>query len=381
MKEKLKLIYISFCRLFGKLFFLLPIKNNRIIFESFAGDGYNCNPKYVYLYLNGQYPNKYECIWALRDPAKAPSGVKVCKYRSFKHFLYRITSRVYVCNFLQAVEIPKRRGQIEIQTWHGGGCYKTVGNEERNKTSVYDLRTKMQLKETDYFIASSLYFENEVIRKQFCYKGIILECGMPRNDVFFNNYESVRKTTRKNLGLQDIDIFVLYAPTWRKGEKEYEALDFENLEITVKSKYGSKCVTAYRGHIYGNKIEHNNVLNLSNYPDMQELLCAADILITDYSSSMWDYSFTYKPCFLFVPDIDDYLEARGLDRDIDTWGFPVSKSNDELCWNILNFDESKYRFNMDKHHSDLGSFENGKAANIVSSLINEVCNYDKKSIS
>lgn len=180
--EQVKLVYIIALRNIRKVFFVFPVKKNRVIFESFSGDGYSCNPKYISEYLKKEYGNSVEVVWAVKDGVKTPENVVACKYRSFQHFLYRITSKVYVCNFLQAIEIPKRKAQIEIQTWHGGGCYKKIGNEEKLRNSAYEKRRDMHLKEIDYFIVSSLYWEQEVCRKQLGYTGKILEIGMPRND-------------------------------------------------------------------------------------------------------------------------------------------------------------------------------------------------------
>ena len=98
---------------------------------------------------------------------------------------------------------------------------------------------------------------------------------------------------------------------------------------------------------------------------MQDLLLVCDILITDYSSSIWDYSFTYKPCFLYTTDLEQYTSERGFGRDIYTWGFPVCKNDEELYQAIINFDEDDFRMKMQKHHDDLGSYENGNATQYV----------------
>jgi CDP-glycerol glycerophosphotransferase len=94
---------------------------------------------------------------------------------------------------------------------------------------------------------------------------------------------------------------------------------------------------------------------------MQELLCAADVLITDYSSCMWDFSLTFRPCFIFAPDIKKYRDNRGFYTPIEEWPFPVAETNEQLAYNILNFNEEKYRNDVKQHHVNLGSFEKGTA--------------------
>lgn len=376
-KEYLKYSYIKLLRNIGRIFFFLPMKVNRVIFESFSGDAYSCNPRYISDGLRHKYGDNVEIIWAFNHPEKflseIPAGVKICRYRSFKHFIYRITSKVYVCNFLQAIEIPKRNGQVEIQTWHGGGCYKKVGTEEKNRQMVYVKRQQMHVEETDIFITSSEYFETEVVRKQFRFKGETLPIGMPRNDILVNPQNEERFIEiRKKLNLSQNTVVVLYAPTWRSADVQYEKLNIEALKIAVEEKFGKQSTVLFRPHLYGNQ-QYDDVIDVSSYSDMQELLLISDILITDYSSSMWDFSLSFKPCFLFTPDLQDYTSGRGFDEDINTWGFSVSESNDELMKNIREFDSDQYKMKMSQHHQFLNSFEHGQASKEVVERIAQIC--------
>lgn len=370
--EKVKVLYIVLLKELRKIFFVLPIRKNRVIFESFSGEGYNCNPKYISEKLHEKYKEEIEIIWAVKEGVEVPNYAIKCKYRSFKHFIYRITSKVYVCNFLQAVEIPKRSNQIELQTWHGGGCYKKIGKEEKARGSAYIKRRNLHVYETDYFISSSKYFTNEVIKYQLGYCGRILPIGMPRNDCLINIDDSKRNDIRKKIGVAKKDLFVLYAPTWREGFDKIEQIDYESLSEALKKKFNKRITIAFRAHVYG-KESSNGVLNLSKYPDMQELLIASDVLITDYSSSMWDFSLTYKPCFLYVPDLKRYLNQRGFDKNIYEWGFPVCETNEDLIQNIKNFNQIEFKKLMDRHHSELGSYEHGNASNTATELIANIC--------
>lgn len=371
--DNLKLLYIMLQRKIRKVFFIIPIRENRVIFESFSGEGYNCNPKYISEELERKYGDKLEIIWALKNEKPIGFNVKTCQYRSFKHLIYRVTSKVYVCNFLQAVEIPKRKGQVEIQTWHGGGCYKKIGIDEKARNDAYVRRRDLHVAETDYFISSSEYFKREVIERQLGYNGTVLSIGMPRNDCLINDANESRiKEIRRKAGLE-LDCFVvLYAPTWREGFDKFEALDYEKISSSFEKRFGKKCQVAFRAHIYG-KETVAGVKDLSSYPDMQELLLACDCLITDYSSSMWDFSLTRKPCFLYVPDLKRYTVQRGFDKDIYSWGFPVCEGNEELRTAIENFDELDFQEKMRNHQKDLGSYECGTASEEVADLIGKLC--------
>lgn len=375
ISEKLKLIYILVIRQIRKIFFVVPIKKNRVMFESFSGDSYGCNPKYISIMLKEKYGEKVEVIWGIKDKSNLPKNVISCKYRSFKHFFYRITSKVYVCNFLQAVDIPKRKSQIEIQTWHGGGCYKKIGNEEKARGIAYIIRRNMHIAETDYFIASSKYFEKKVIYAQLGYRGKILKIGMPRNDCLME-IKDINKIhrIRKKAGIDKDAFVVLYAPTWRENFDEYESIDYKTLKKATENRFKKKTQIIFRAHLYGKeKTEDKDILDLSNYPDMQELLYACDMLITDFSSSIWDFSLTEKPCFLYVPDLKHYIDKRGFDRDIYMWGFPVCQSNKQLCHSIEQFDANKFKKAMQKHQTDLNTYETGKATERVVNLIADIC--------
>ncbi len=95
---------------------------------------------------------------------------------------------------------------------------------------------------------------------------------------------------------------------------------------------------------------------------MQELIYVADVLISDYSSCIWDASLAGIPCFLYVRDLKKYLSDRNFYTPISEWPFPMAQSEDELCRIITNFNERKYAEDVASHHKALGSFESGEAS-------------------
>ena len=99
----------------------------------------------------------------------------------------------------------------------------------------------------------------------------------------------------------------------------------------------------------------------SDYQNTQDLLCAADMLISDYSSIIWDYSYTYRPCFLYVPDVKEYTSRYELITPIEEWGYPIATSMQELSNLILSYREEEYVSRIKRHHEILGSYERGNA--------------------
>lgn len=353
----------------------VPIKKGRIVFDSYLGEQYSCNPKalYEYFLLNGT--DKYEYIWAFKEPEKYAfltenKNTKICKYRSFKHKFYSFTAQMIVFNFHRTNEMPSRKRQIRLQTWHGGGCYKKTGRGIGYNSKIHNWVLKQQSKyDITHYISSSQFFTDEVIRSQYSFNGEILNIGMPRNDLLFSADENMRSSIRTKLNIPKDCFAVLYAPTYRDDNSPLAPLDINGLSESINHRFGKNAVILYRAHRFSENADTEMCVNVSYYPDMQELLIACDMLISDYSSSIWDFSFTEKPCLLYTPDLDEYEKLRGFDRDIFSWGFPVCRNNEELQNGILTFDEEQFKRNMKRHHSDLGSFEKGTACEQVLKLL------------
>ncbi|MDR2825041.1 MAG: CDP-glycerol glycerophosphotransferase family protein, partial [Prevotellaceae bacterium] len=153
--------------------------------------------------------------------------------------------------------------------------------------------------------------------------------------------------------------------------------DAEKLLQTFREKFGGKWRLFVRLHPCMNDVDKvinfNKLLmtNLTNYSDVQELLHISDILITDYSSVMFDFMLTRRPCFLFATDVDTY--DRGTYIDINKLPFPLAENNRELIQNVENFDESIYLSDLQQFENYvLQSFENGTAAFKVADYIAEI---------
>lgn len=353
----------------------IPIKKGRIVFDSYLGEQFSCNPKALYEFLLQNGSPEFEYIWAFKEPEKYTfltenKNTKIYKYRSFKHKFYSFTAQMIVFNFHRTNEMPSRKGQIRLQTWHGGGCYKKTGKGIGYNSSIHNWVLERQSKyDITHYVSSSQFFTDEVIRSQYSFNGKILNIGMPRNDLLFSSDEHIRNSIREKLNVPQDCFAVLYAPTYRDNGAALEPLDTDGLAECVNKRFGKNSVILYRAHRFSENADVEKCVNVSDYPDMQELLLACDMLISDYSSSIWDFSFTEKPCLLYTPDLEKYEKMRGFDKDIHSWGFPVCKDNKELQNSILTFDEEQFRRNMNKHHRDLGSFENGTACREIFKLL------------
>lgn len=380
--------------LFLHALWLLPIKKNRVFFDSFAGKQISCNPLYICRELKARFSETLEYVWVCSNTP--PEEMRKCnarfvKPKSLRHILSLVTSKALVSNSGFSTFVPYRKGQLLVNTWHGGGAYKRSGwaakfiTDAQKKALVQKGQMLSKNAAKRLYVSSCKRFSEDFLKANGMADddNSILKTGMPRNDIFFDKDEckNVRLHTRKKLNVSDGQFFVLYAPTYR-GNSDFEnvtssayAPNMQALKKAIAEKFSLEAIVAVRAHQFLSETNASDFdLDVSQYPDMQELLCAADMLITDYSSSIWDFSFTYKPCILFAPDIEEYQRERGFYTDPYSWGFPIAKSDDELAKAIMEFDEAKFRAAMQKHHSDLGSYESGAAARQVADIIAEHLN-------
>ena len=376
---------------FRVLSIFIPVRKNRILISSFGGKQYTCNPKYIVEYLDQAENGQFEVIVSIVDPGIKkwiPRWMKTAKQYSLCFCYYYLSAKVIIVNDSPSLIIPTKKKQLLINTWHGGGTYKRVGKTKDNDyTKEFAHKNRLYCnKATSAYISSSELFTKYHIQDSYEYDGKILKTGMPRNDVFFydnDKQQRIKDKVYQWLNLQITQRIILYAPTlhdnsflnnisdnYKVDKHEDYWLDVRKLEDAAHERFGGDWVVVLRAHI-GLKSFIENTLDASNYPDMQELLVASEILISDYSSSIWDFSYTYKPCFLYCYDLEKYDQDRGFYIPIHEWGFPVCETFVALLNAIRDFDEKDFHAKMEHHHERLGGYEDGHACERVANFIQE----------
>ena len=369
MKQKIKYAVEHGIQNALQLFRVLPLKP-RVNFIAFSGRQYSDSPRRISELLLKEHP-EIQQVWAFNEPGKfrflEKKGIKVVKYKSLSYLYYVMTSRVYVDNAEFWSILKFRPGQMVLETWHGGGAYKRVGGHridvnEREQQHAVEKMNKITL-----FLSSSKAFTKYVIRDAYQYRGEVLECGLPRNDDLLHPDPAVSRRVRQALDIPDHAKVLVYAPTFRNSHTlDLYDVDFARMKTSLEAKFGGEWVILLRMHYYlADKAMASQapfLRNATDYPDMQDLLQCADVLLTDYSSCMWDFSLMGKPCFLYARDIDEYRGERDFYTPIDSWPFPLASNNDDLAEVIAGFDRDAYRAAVDGHHEALGSTESGTAA-------------------
>lgn len=382
-------ICISQQKLFAK-YKNLPIKNNKIVFSNFNGSGYGCNPKYILEeILRQNLP--YEICWLTNNVRKElknfPSRVRLVNLKSKQALKELSTSKIWIDNQRKVFHIQrgleKKDNQFYINTWHGSLGIKKVGvdspvNSIQNDWIPYGKKDSEML---DYLISNST-FENDVYKNNFWDNGKILTFGHPRNDIFFYNDEKlneIKKRVFKKLNIALNKKVLLYVPTFRDyGSLDSYNLEVENLLKSITDKFDGEWVFAVRMHPHlknkaGKLFKFGfNIVNASSYSDIQELLVSSDIAITDYSSCIFDFMLSRKPAFIFATDIEKFNNERGFYYPLESTPFPIAKNNEELIQNILDFDNEKYKREVEEFLTDKGCVEDGNATERVVDLIKEI---------
>lgn len=323
--------------------------------------------------MKENFPGEYEFVWQYSGKASEESTICV-KPGSVKDLFYLLTSKVLISNDGFGSFIPKRKSQLFINTWHGGGAYKRSGVDFITDQHPVDLKINQICgKQTDLFLSSSRKFSEVMTTAKMVPKKRFLECGMPRNDFLIRGTkEDISEKVRSYFGLNSKQKIVLFAPTYRGEEQSAtfnSELDIKGCIDALKKRFGGEWAFLMRKHHFVKEASYDGCINASDYPDMQELLYAADVFITDYSSTIWDYSLTFKPGFLFTPDLDTYSKERNFYTDPSTWAFPIAKSNEELYNLICSYDEKASRDKIVSHQKFLNNRETGRASEIVSNAI------------
>lgn len=375
------LIYLCFricCVLYSFLFLLMRIfsvKKNKVVGSNMKGKRYGDNPKYVFDSILKKDPS-VELVWLLNDTDNkdVPEGVRIAKNSIFSQVYELATAKVWIDSNAKQNGFLKRKGQCYIQTWHGSYGLKKIGKDLPNPNKIDLDNMFYNFNRVDLTISNSKR-TSEIFRTAFDYHGDILECGSPRNDIFFDEADRYISKVKKHFNIEGKRI-VLYAPTYRRnfGLLSFN-VDFESLKQSLSNRFGGEWVVLIRLHPYNldqakDFIKYSDsVINATSYDVMQELLVASDVLITDYSSCMFDFVTTGKTCFLYACDIEEYKDDRDCYFELEDLPFPLACNNDELNSVIENFDQDKYSVDLQNLFSQVGLSESGTASDQVADYI------------
>ena len=374
---------------FEYFFRLFPIKRNKVFISNYMGKGYGDNAKYIVEALLKQN-NQYKIVWVVKQNYVFPTGVHTVNKNNFIGWLRSIydqtTAKVWIDNCRKGTYVRKRKKQFYIQTWHGDIALKKIEGDAMDtlpagmrNLGIHDSQM------ANLFVAGNKWMYN-TYKRAFWYDGEIALCGCPRRDILYTKDNSIIQTIRHNLKLNDEVHLVIYVPTFRIHEMREGVLGdyitkFNWIDVlgAFERRFGGQWIGLVRlhpnvSHLAKDLTLPNNVIDVTEYPDINELLLISDCCISDYSSSLFEFGVTKKPGFLYAPDLDNYNKERGVYFKLDDIPFPVSKNYTELIYSIENFSDEEYLYNhMLFYDGILQMCENGHASEAIASRIENVC--------
>lgn len=354
----------------------VKVNKSKIIFLNFTGN-YDCNPKYICQEMLREGVQA-EYVWGVNPrtrtgPKFFPKKVKTVKRGSYAFYKELASARVIVDNGISttALHYHKKHNQYLIETWHGSLGIKKFGRSANNdKRWLHKAAREGRM--TDFIISNSA-FENDIYREDFWKKTPIWQFGHPRNDILFCTdeeiVEAIQEKIRKKYKIPMDYHMCMYAPTFRDdGDLSPYVLDYDRLIAALRERFGGEWVILTRFHsrtkkyLKGYKLP-KTVINVSGYPDIQELQLCIDVGITDYSSWICEYMLRRRPGFTFATDVANYAShERTLFFPLSALPYPTASDIDGLIRNILQFDEEKFVSDCNAFLQDKGSVDDGHAA-------------------
>ncbi len=315
-----------------------PELEDAILFESFGGRQVSDS---VLAICNEIARRRLDLAmyWTVADLGMpVPNGATPLLINSREWMQQLRRSRYLVNNNNFPFYFRKSAGQTYLQTWHGTPL-KRIGNHvpRSNLSLPYRQLMRRESRYWDYLLVQNDYAA-EILPAAFDFAGRVLNVGYPRNDTLVGSQASVRRLlVRNRFGFEPYHFVVLYAPTWRdnlsgaRGYSRVSYLDFKGVGKVI----GSNARFILRGHhntARNHAVRQSNVIDATHYHDINDLLLAADLLITDYSSVMFDYAVTGKPVMFLTPDLEQYRDqTRGFYADLEeTAPGPICYTSEEL---------------------------------------------------
>ena len=362
LRERYTQLYVRFS----------PVKKNKLVFDNFFGKAYGDTPKYIAEEIHRQGLD-WDLVWLVKDDT-----VEVPHYLRRVHVWSRraqrelSTARVVVNNVRNSLRVPKKKGQIFLQAWHGGLGFKRIEGEAEEKLSPDYVRSaKRDGRECDA-ILSACALQTEQFKKWFWLSENteILEVGQPQCDGLLRaDPRPAGQKVRSALGIPEGTAIILYAPTFRDdGSADAYALEYEAVAGAFEKKLGQPCVMVVRLHPNARRLcdsiaYNDRVRNGSFYPDIQELYLASAAVISDYSNVSFQFALLNKPAFLCALDYEEYVALRGLSDLFDRCPFPKSRTNGELIQSIEAFTPEGYSAALNKFKAEVWKpFDDGHAA-------------------
>lgn len=315
--------------------------DEKLVLMNGHGYRYNDSPRAIYeKMIELGIADNYKIVWALNDPDSytIPGNAIKIKMDTVDYFKTALKAKYWIsCVNIERGLHFKKKNQIYLNTWHGASL-NWVGNAVSGRNDFH-------FEHINYFCYNGEY-EREFIKRDFNVRDeALIPTGYPRNDALYEATEVKKNEFRIKFGIPEGKKIILYAPTWRESEDSGESFKLAPPINWTKweKKLGEKYVVLLRTHPYTTElmnVQFNDfVRDYINYPQVNDLLIAADVLISDYSCIQLDYSILGRPQICYGYDYNEYSAGRGfyfdLEKDLPNG---VMRNEDQVIEHLLNMD-------------------------------------------
>lgn len=331
----------------------LPFEDNLVFFLGFDSQ-YKGNSKYFFDYLTKNHGNKYKIVYSTRDE-NVPEEYRVEPY-SLDYYKTLSQAKVVIFESWLPLGLLKKEGQTWLQLWHGTPFKKMLFDSHERQImdrTLYHKRNKHRdTKRWDYLLADSEVAVEKFASSFVFDKDKILNFGYPRVQWLKENNENVALKTsiKEELGIPLDKKIVLYCPTWRDYNHRTEEIDLSYiLDIEkLQGLLGDDYFIIDKGHAFSKDIKNDY-----DRIETQQLLLISDIVVSDYSSIIFDCLPINKPIYLFINDFEKYAEARGVYPEIyeDLFQYVIN-TEEELAKKIKNTEEKWDYSNLSRYMNE-----------------------------
>lgn len=363
----------------------IPVDDNKVLFLTFQGK-YTCNAKYIAEELTRRNP-QIDVVWDLKSKhldSEYPLNMRFVRHLTQEFYRELASAKVIIenTNIVEQLDVDKKDDQIIMQTWHGSLGIKKLDGPVVLGRHWDEVKSQVE-KKCDYVLTNSPWEEDVFHEAYWQNKVEMLRLGHARNDVF--HYSSQKQTQIRNQVCQRLDIdpsykLFLIAPTHREGinDKKLDLSEVRNILKALHERFGGKWIILIRLH---NRLvkqarvwykDTERIRNVTDYPDMQELMVAADAGMTDYSSWIFDYMESRRPGFIVEFDLADFENSRGFYYPIESTPFPIAETMEQLPDKIRNFDIEEYVRKTDEFLAEKGCVDDGHSAERIVDKILEL---------
>lgn len=374
---------------------LVPVKKRTVVFMSSLGRSYTGNPRAICEEMAREgLLKRFRCYYILDDPKRfsslLPKGVHPLKNARLRYYIVMAAAGIWVSDTRFQNYMVKRKETIYIQTWHGtplkklGLDLKELHMAGGESLLEYQEEFRKNAATWDYLISQNP-FSSKVFRQAFDFHKTMLEIGYPRNDILVNAAQGMEISSdfceqklRRKLRIPEGKKVMLYAPTWRDdrfyNERDYRfatELDFSKM----RQEFGDSYVLVVKFHYM---VREKNALCCPDFIrtvgeeiEISKLYLLADLLITDYSSAMFDYSILGRPMYFYAYDLKNYKDVlRGFYFDFEAEApGPIVTTTDALIAAIKREFSQKEKERYQRFAEKYNPFDDGNASKKVVEII------------